>query len=188
MKTIGSQNGSNSDTMRGRASIAWTAVLFPARQFVTQNAHFELCGGGSGVIRIVWEDVTLTRFRAFTCLWAILGVLLHASVVVRHNAMMVSAKLAHNDLIQSLSIICHSDGTITRLTTSEIPSIPEPSGNIGDCPICSGTLGGVAILPAPISSKPVLDVASIKVASVGERISVRLTQVCPPPRGPPLFV
>ena len=84
------------------------------------------------------EGTIWRQFRTWIGFWAVVGVLLHAGLVVRHHASMVSAKLAHQDLITSLSIICHSDGTTSKLAASEIPNIPEPTGNSGDCPMCSG--------------------------------------------------
>ncbi len=116
-----------------------------------------------------------------------LGVLLHAGLLVRHNAMMLNAKFLNQELAAALGVICHSDGSTSQLAGSGAPTLPEPTGNQGDCPLCMGLMS-VAILPTYDAPSFVPDLASARIAAVAEAIAPRLSAVCPPPRGPPSIV
>jgi hypothetical protein len=129
----------------------------------------------------------LVRFRFIVSLLALLGVLLHAGLLVRHSTMMLNAKLLNQELAAALGVICHSDGTTSRLPASDLPALPEPPGNQGDCPLCMGLMA-VAVLPSNDLPSFAPDLASARIAVVSEVIAPRLSAVCPPARGPPRIV
>lgn len=115
---------------------------------------------------------------------ALLGVLLNAALVVRHNSRMLDASLASHVLDADLKFICQNG--------SEAPALPDsdqaPSPGMGECPICMGVCPAVAILSQPLSIAPVIIRASERVVVIGEIITRRLAAVRPPQRGPPLIV
>lgn len=126
--------------------------------------------------------------RRLISLVAMLGVLLHAGLIVRHSTIMLSAKLLHNDLVSALGVICHSDGTIKEVPASELPAVPAPSDTQSDCPICMGMIAAAAVLPSTTAMRHPADRASERVAVVGEAIAPRLAATWPPPRGPPIAI
>ena len=65
--------------------------------------------------------------RRLIGLVAMLGVLLHAGLIVRHASIMLNATLLHSELVSSLGVICHGDGSTTRLPGSDVPALPDPS-------------------------------------------------------------
>ncbi|MEQ1614431.1 MAG: DUF2946 family protein [Hyphomicrobiaceae bacterium] len=129
----------------------------------------------------------MLRFRAIVGVLAMLGVLLHAGLLVRHNTMMLNAKFLNQELTAALGVICHSDGSTSQLAGSDAPTVPEPSGNRGDCPLCMGLMS-VVILPTYDAPSFAPDLASARIAVMAEIIAPRLSAVCPPPRGPPSIV
>lgn len=114
---------------------------------------------------------------------AIRGVLLHAGMIFRHNAVMVNAKLQHLDLVTSLRVICSADGSTTRPDASGMPS-----ENNADCPVCAGALQASAMLPDIGHQLARPDMTSARIATVGQTIAVRLTAAWPSPRGPPALI
>jgi hypothetical protein len=83
------------------------------------------------------------HLRRLIGIFAIMGVLLHAGVLVRHNALMLNATLQYQDLVADLTAMCHGAGTTSD---SELPYIPRPSGADFGCPICSGIVAAVAVV------------------------------------------
>lgn len=126
------------------------------------------------------------RLRRLIGFLAVLGVLLHAGAIVRHHAMMLSVYNVHSELVASLSVICHSDGSVTRLPASELPLVPPPTENQSDCPVCLGMVA-MSIEPYPPSLPAARDQRALVVQffARSESISTRLASVSPPPRGPP---
>ena len=88
------------------------------------------------------------RSRKWISIVALLGVLLHAGALVRHNATMLGATLQHEALLADLGQICHSAGTTSSVPAAELPTIPQPTDAQNGCPICSG-LGMAFALAAP---------------------------------------
>lgn len=86
----------------------------------------------------------LRRLISFVVL---LGVLLHAHAIVRHNGTMLDAHLQRASLIADLVLICHPSGTGT-VDIASLPDVPRPTDAQNNCPVCSG-LGPVAALPPP---------------------------------------
>lgn len=77
----------------------------------------------------------------------VLGVLLHALAIVRHNGVMIDAHVQRASLIKDLLLICHPSG-IGTVDAASLPDVPRPTDAQNDCPICSG-LGLAVALPAP---------------------------------------
>ncbi|MFN3745264.1 MAG: DUF2946 family protein [Hyphomicrobiaceae bacterium] len=123
----------------------------------------------------------LRRFISFVVL---LGVMLHAHALVRHNSVMLDAHLLRTTLIADLLSICHPSGTGT-VDAASLPDVPRPTDAQNDCPLCSG-LGSAVALPAP-------DLLPYHVAFQPARLSplpvIRGTELLrsfiPPARGPP---
>lgn len=128
------------------------------------------------------------RLRRWTALVAMIGVLLHAGLIVRHNAFVLSAKLEHGALVAALGVICHGNGGTTELPAGEIPSLPQPEQDRGSCPLCAGLAPLAAVLSVTSLVCHVPDAASSRMAIVGEIIRQRLAAVRPPSRGPPALV
>lgn len=128
------------------------------------------------------------RLRRWTALVAIFGVLLHAGLIVRHNAMVLTAKLEHGALIAALGIICHGNGGTAELPAGEVPSLPEPDQDRGSCPLCAGLAPVATVLTDTGLVCHAPDAASSRMAVVGEIIRQRLAAVRPPTRGPPALV
>jgi hypothetical protein len=123
--------------------------------------------------------------RRLISLVAVFGVLLHAGLVVRHNAFKLSATLQHQELVEALGVICHGNGGTAQLAASDVPHVPQPSDSQSDCPICSGMVSAAALPPAMNFATLAHDSKSVRLAVVGREIALRLVAVCPPSRGPP---
>ena len=100
------------------------------------------------------------RSRRWISVLALLGVLLHAGAIVRHNAVMTGATFQYQALLTGLAQICHGSGTGDALVAAELPYVPRPSDAQNGCPICSGLSAAVALIapelagifvPAPVA-------------------------------------
>jgi hypothetical protein len=129
----------------------------------------------------------LLYVRRFTFCLALVGVLLHAVLIARHNTIMLTAHLQVQGLLADLGVICHGSGT-KQLPLSDRSSLPLPSPNDSECPLCSGLALATLDLPHVATAPQVPDTAAARVAIVGRDISVRLAAVRPPSCGPPDFV
>ena len=127
--------------------------------------------------------------RRWLTILAVFGVVLHAGLIARHNAMMVSAKLDHQALVTALAVICHGAGPTSETSNnSERPFVPVPAYP-EQCHSC-GALCGVAIAPVPDQV-----VAEIRTSEPAVRVSRQATRIAeetagrrPPPTGPPSLV
>lgn len=126
--------------------------------------------------------------RSFTWLHvvALIGVLLHAGALARHNGIMLGAALQGNALAADLGVICHGGGATTAPAADLLPP-PQPSDPQSTCPVCLGLAPAVALTgtgaivvagPAP---------AAIPVTAGHASVSQPSHAVCPPARGPPAF-
>ena len=116
--------------------------------------------------------------------WAILGVLLHAAILVRHNAVMVRASQIGLAQDFPLGVICRGGGTELP-SSAELPSQPRAPDFGSECPICTGMMAVAATLPSfdlpkPTFSRP----PTIRVVVELPRSSLAI-QFWPPSRGPP---
>jgi hypothetical protein len=114
----------------------------------------------------------------------VLGVLLHAAAVVRHNAVMVDAHGLRAALIVDLMMICHPSGT-DSIDPANLPDVPVPTDSQNGCPVCSGLVFALGLPPPdltphfiafdPPRPSPVIVAAHRPLPSA----------VLPPSRGPP---
>ena len=125
------------------------------------------------------------RSRKWISVLALLGVLLHAGAIARHNAVMTGANLQFQALLTGLAQLCHSSTSGKVLAAAELPYIPKPTDAQNGCPICSGLSPAVALAASE------LEVAFVPVpVMIGFHPDARCTldsghPVCPPARGPP---
>lgn len=117
----------------------------------------------------------------------VLGVLLHAAALVRHNAVMLDAHGLRASLIADLAAICHPSGS-NSIDPASLPDVPVPTDAQNGCPVCSGLVFALA-LPTPdltphfiAFDPPRPDPAIVAVRQPLPRA------VLPPSRGPPSLV
>ena len=123
----------------------------------------------------------LRRMISFVVL---LGVLLHAHAIVRHNGVMLDAHLQRATLIADLLVICHPSGA-GAIDAASLPDIPRPSDAQNNCPICSG-LGTAWALPAPNPVPTTIAFHPLEHFPLPVfRGSELLRAFIPPARGPP---
>ncbi|MEO8652252.1 MAG: DUF2946 family protein [Hyphomicrobiaceae bacterium] len=77
----------------------------------------------------------------------VLGVLLHAAAIVRHNTVMLEAHVLRASLVADLMVSCHPNGT-NSVDPANLPDVPVPADAKNGCPICSGLAFALA-LPTP---------------------------------------
>jgi hypothetical protein len=125
------------------------------------------------------------RSRKWIGILALLGVLLHAGAIVRHNATMTGATFQYQALLTGLAQICHGSGTGGAIDASDLPYVPRPSDAQNGCPICSGLSPALALAtpqsetvaaPAPAAVEFYVDTHCVPDSGHA---------VCPPARGPP---
>ena len=128
----------------------------------------------------------MARRKRIVCWLALIGVLLNAALVVRHNARMLETRLAPQSLEAALTVICHGGSEAPSDTAGVLPGSPARApGGMGECPICMGSCPAVAMLAQPLLIAPIAITASERVATISEAIARRIADVLPPPRGPP---
>ncbi len=125
----------------------------------------------------------LRRLMSFVVL---LGVLLHAHALVRHNGVMLDAHLKRASLIADLLIICHPSGTGT-IDTASLPDVPRPTDVENNCPLCSGLGPAVALPPPDLTPNYVafLPAHPIPLPDFGRAEPLRA--FIPPATGPPIL-
>lgn len=125
----------------------------------------------------------LRRLISFVVL---LGVLLHAHAIVRHNGIMLDAHLQRASLVADLIVICHPSGTGT-VDAASLPDVPLPSDAENNCPLCSG-LGPAVALPPPAFTPYYVAFAPARPSPPPAIHGKALPRTfIPPARGPPLF-
>ena len=129
----------------------------------------------------------MRRWHNIVGLIAVLGVLFHAGLLVRHHVQMLTAHLAQQSLTSALGVICHATGTSGTLEDAERPDLPPPQ-NTTDCPICMGLGSAVAVLAERVVMRNVSHAISIRQEIIAEIITEALTHLRPPTRGPPSIV
>lgn len=125
------------------------------------------------------------RARKWISVLAVLGVLLHAGALVRHNTAMAGAALQYHALVAGLAQLCHGGAAGGTLAAEDLPYVPRPSDAENGCPICSGLAQTVAL----IGREPAVAAAQLPAAASYPGQTGRLAgagyAVCPPARGPP---
>jgi hypothetical protein len=124
--------------------------------------------------------------RRLISVLAIIGVLLHAGLFIRHNAMMLGAALDHAALADIFSNICfgHAD-------SSANPDATHPRNQDGPqsrCLDCLSCGSAVALLPA-ISATYGATYAIVSDSIIpSDPVRPNSLELWPPGRGPPLGV
>ncbi len=110
---------------------------------------------------------------------AVLAVLMHAGLTVRHTVH--ATQLAAADLVL---MFCHGDGTAPTATRWPQPGDPAGAPK-APCPVCTGAFAGAALLPVQaVLPAPLRVPAALDFAAVSAIVPVR-AEVPPPGRGPP---
>jgi len=123
--------------------------------------------------------------RAWVAIAAMIGVLFHASVVVRHATMVLSGVAQHFALLADLGVICRSAGGSTALLPSDTPELPAPPP-YDDCPVCSGLAQVNVVLPTALPEIDAPLAGRAKSAVATEKNVLNPIPVCPPSTGPPV--
>jgi hypothetical protein len=124
------------------------------------------------------------RVNRWASLLALLGVLLHAGLVVRHNGAVLAAELLHGHAIP-LGAICyvfpdHPDGTVDPASDADAhKSAPK-------CPLCTGAAPDVALAGADAPAIYVTYFYAHDVAASAVVATPQLFAALPPSRAPPL--
>jgi hypothetical protein len=125
------------------------------------------------------------RSRKWISVLALLGVLLHAGAIARHNAAMTGATFQYQALLTGLSQICHGSAAGDVLAAAELPFVPRPSDAQNGCPICSGLSPAFALAAAELDVAFVSAPVAIAFHPGAQHIPASAYAVCPPARGPP---
>lgn len=128
------------------------------------------------------------RWRRFINLVALIGVLVHAGMIVRHHQVMLDAHLERQDLVNALGVICHGSGQATAPFDAELPSVPLPSDNQNkQCPLCAGMVPAIALAAAVECGVPLkFRIAAPQIVRYQAR-PIAIIGVRPPTRGPPVL-
>ncbi len=125
------------------------------------------------------------RWRLWINWIALVGVLMHAALVVRHHQVMLSAELERQGLLGSLAAICHSDGQTRALPDAELPSIPAPYDQTSHCPLCIGLASAVVLAKQTELDAPVRLASALVELPRYDQPALRVAGFRPPTRGPP---
>ena len=128
----------------------------------------------------------MRKFPKSLCVVTILGMFLHAGLLVWHNTAMLGAKLQGDALAAALGEICYGSGMMQRAASDDLPDAPPPAGDQDNCLICKGCVSAVAILATAQLPVHKPDQTSSRIIVVGKVIAQRLSRLRPPTRGPPL--
>jgi hypothetical protein len=138
-----------------------------------------------------WQTFVVIIFRVIIMhrrlisLLAIVGVLLHAGIFVRHNAMMLGAALDRAAFADIFSEICHGD---PNSVSPDAPHPQNPSDPESHCPDCLGFVGAAALFPAIFADyDAVYSIISDTFIS-SDVVRPNIPVLWPPGRGPPLSV
>lgn len=136
--------------------------------------------------------MTAWRIRRVVGVLALLGVLLHAAALVRHNSFALARLLspqpttsAADIALASLAAAGLTDGTICHVEGGDpAPSSGQQSPS-HDCPICGGLVSAVALTPSVLPLLPVQHVRAV-MARPEDRRATALRFARPQARGPPV--
>ncbi len=126
----------------------------------------------------------MLRVKAFIASLALLGMLLHAGLVVRHSTMTFDTLLSDAGSF-GIGVMCHRPDDLPQSTDE---GAPTQDGSAASCPLCLTAGAIVAVLPPDFSVGVPTDARSARQEIIAEIAAPRLGPVCPPARGPPLFV
>jgi len=122
--------------------------------------------------------------RRWAALIGLVAVLLHGAALIYHNAAMLSAYAAHQQLLSDLAVPCHGG---ERPNEVDAPTLPLPSEQSTGCLVCKGLISAVAILSTQAWAEPPLyAIAMEPPAPRAQWRGHRATNLPPPARGPPV--
>ncbi len=125
------------------------------------------------------------RLRRWISIVAMMGVLLHAGLLVRHGLAMTDATQAYHAILADLATLCRAIPGNEPIPASDLPSLPQPSDPMS-CPICAGLVAAFAI-PAPQpAALPVPAAAATQRFSIAVAAVRPMRAAHPPARGPPV--
>ncbi len=121
----------------------------------------------------------VSRWASFV---ALLGVLLHAGLIVRHNNSMLAAAL-HQEQAIPFGVMCNVP--VEQQADAQTPNQPNPSQSVSKCPVCLGAAPGVALTSAdtPALHAPALDTPRLTITA--STTVPHIAAVLPPSRAPP---
>ena len=105
---------------------------------------------------------------------AIVSVLLHATMLVRHHGNALRHSVEQAFLSDVMAEICHG----TDEASGPDNSLPRTSKS--DCPVCTGAVGADAVLSSPPLSIAAPDRPSYRMQVVSDVIAEQLTRLRPP--------
>jgi hypothetical protein len=123
-------------------------------------------------------EAVMFTWRRFVSIFAILGVLLHASAIVRHNAFALDAALDSSAKAVALGEIC------SGLADSDHTSSGKPK--LLRCPICAGLPGSLLVPAAADFHVPSAFAVQRPVFFAANSDLREILLFVPPGRGPPL--
>ena len=123
----------------------------------------------------------MRRFERMISLLAVIGVLLHAGLLVRHNGVMLDGAMDRIALDFAGGVICHGGGEDTQPNSG----MPAPSSKLPNCPVCVGTAAAAAILPPLIALPGNSLTFPIRIARADQQTGKRAVDFRPPSRAPP---
>ena len=121
--------------------------------------------------------------RRWISVVSILGLLLHAGLFARHNAMALNLASTNANLAESYGVICSANRGLPAV--GDWPGSRSTGKKIASCPFCSGILSGAVVLPTPIAfqAPPISKVVGKPVAFVTTTLTSRFQR--PQGRAPP---
>lgn len=129
--------------------------------------------------------------RRFVSLLAVLGVLLHAAALVRHNAISLASWQSASASTADTAVVIAFDGEQTPICHTGAGAASLPSGAPGgsdksSCPICTGLSAAVALSPPIHALVGAVVSARVVFSPVADQCEELLKRIRPPGRGPPL--
>lgn len=116
------------------------------------------------------------RVNRWTVLVALLGMLLHAGFLARHNAAVLAAAL---QLDPAASIICSPSAP------QGTPDLPGSSKTAAKCPICMGGAPTAVTLAADTPAVQAPEFSLPRLTATAEAAAPRFIFPLPPSRAPP---
>lgn len=126
------------------------------------------------------------RIRKLTSLLAMVGVLFHAGLVVRHSSLMASVTIERAALADAFGVICHGNANADVSPDGQSPAAQDPIQKQARCPICLGFAGAAAVLPE-LPAYHLEHYATVAIALVAvDAAAPAIDALWPPGRGPPV--
>lgn len=125
------------------------------------------------------------RRRRWAALIGLVAVLMHGGAFIYHNAAMLEAYAAHQQLLSDLGVLCH--GGIERSNEVDAPTLPLPSEQSTGCLVCKGLISALAILPVQAWAEPhAYAIAMAPPVPRSQWFGHSTANLPPPARGPPV--